>query len=246
VATPPPISPEPSARPTSTAWLAALLTASSLVLPILLDTTGRAARRPPQAPPSPRVLLLRTDADVLGAWRARELRGRTVVHAGRFLHFVDDRVRSLTSELLARPGTGRLLDDRLAAASGPRDYLAVAASLGIARRIHYVSPRRALTERLDVLAPGGVPDLPLRIDVQSFPRYLDGRLPPVGEPVLLDVNASWFDEEEGATLLEAIGAAGLRVELATLSLAEDGPDVSPGARDALRDFARRLEGVLPR
>ncbi len=130
-------------------------------------------------------------------------------------------------------------DDLLAARAAPANYLFVSASTGIARRLFYVSPPRSLRERLAAL--GATPAaLPMRIDAEAIQRTLDGSPPVLDEPVLLDVDASWFDEGTGAELLERMAAAGLQIELVTLSLADDAADVSPTAREALRAFAEAL------
>jgi hypothetical protein len=207
------------------------------------EVTGTApdARRP-------RVLLLGTDREVVRTWAASGLRGRTVVHAGRFLHYIDDEIVELTAGVLTRPGTGRALDESLDARASPRNYLAVASATGVARRIFYVSPPRALDQRLASLGMTREA-LPLRIDAGPAPRVLDGTFPSLEEPVLLDIDASWFDESDGDALLRALSSRGLKIELATLPLAEDADDVSPSARQALQAFApllaERVRDVWP-
>lgn len=220
--------------------------AGCVAVALALDAAGRSARAPPaRARASAEVLVVETDAEIPRAWRARGLEGRTVVHAGRFLHFVEDEVRRLTAATLTGPGTGAALDDLLLARAGPRDYLAVAASTGLTRRIFYVSPRGPLEERLAALdRPRDA--LPVRIDADATPRVIDAAAPALGERVVLDVNASWFDGGTAADLLAALGRAGLEVELATLSLARDAGDVSPAAREALRRFEPELAAALRR
>ena len=90
------------------------------------------------------------------------------------------------------------MDAALLAAAGPRNHLWVAAELGIARHVWFVSPPAALSARLATLDRARA-DLPIRIDAQAHPRELDGRAPVCDEAVLLDVNASWFDEGEPGT-----------------------------------------------
>src|SRR6266545_3636210 len=207
-----------------------------------LRAAGRASRtfRPaaPVGSSGPEVLLLRTNAAVARAWRSRGLRGRVVLHAGRFLHFVEDGAPA--QEAFAGAGSGRRIDSAVAAAAGPRSHLWVAAATGIARRVHYLIPPRALSERLATI-PAQPSALPLAVDDEAHPRTVDGAPPRLSEPVLLDVNASWFDEAEGTELLALLREAGTTTDLVTLSLGEGNDDVSDGARERLRAFAAMLD-----
>jgi len=175
---------------------------------------------------------------VAQAWRSRGLRGRIVLHAGRFLHFIEDGVP--VREAFAGTGSGRRMDAAFAAAAGPRSHLWVAAATGIARRVHYLIPPRALRERLATI-PAQPSALPLAVDDEAHPRTVDGAPPRLSEPVLLDVNASWFDEAEGTELLALLREAGTTTDLVTLSLGEGNDDVSDGARERLRAFAAMLD-----
>jgi hypothetical protein len=235
----------PAPATTRVALLAAAVAVCCAAVPISLDAIGRASRGPIRATAggTTEVFLSQTDAGVLGAWRSRGLRGRTVVHAGRYLHFVGEEEAQLLSRTLTVPGTGRKLDQLLEARAAPPNYLRVAVALRVARRLFFVSPPKALADRLGSLGLTAAA-LPLHIDVEATPRTLDGTPPQLEEPVLLDVDASWFDEADGHTLLAALRGSRLKIELATVSLAEDAEDVTPAARDAARGFATELAGAL--
>lgn len=232
----------------TTALLAAFVALASILVAVALQSVGRSSRRGPAMsggrPGAAEIVLARSDAEVVAAWRSRQLRGLTLVHAGRFLHFVEDDGVRLTRRTLTVPGTGAELDRLLAASAAPPNHLWVAASLGVVRRIFYVSPPRALEARLASLGVGPG-SLPIRVDAETFPRNLHRSPPRLDEPVLLDVNASWFDESDATALLGALRASGLAVALATISLAEDAEDVSPAARDAARAFAAELAARPP-
>ncbi|HET9555421.1 MAG TPA: hypothetical protein VFP50_20830 [Anaeromyxobacteraceae bacterium] len=223
--------------PARTAWLAAWLAACCVAVPVALQAGGLSLREPAGVGRrAPTVVVARTDAEVVAAWRARGYVGWTVVHAGRFLHFVDDEGSRLTRRTLTEAGTGPALDRLLEAAATPADYLWTAASLRVARRLFYVSPPGALRGRLAALGRAAEV-LPLRIDAAAIPRTLDALPPSLDEPVLLDVNASWFDDADAGALREALRRARLRCGLVIVSLAEDAADVSPAARSAARAFA---------
>jgi hypothetical protein len=223
---------------------AILVTAGALGVPVALSHRGSAARSPEPAVTG-RVEVVTTDTGVTGLWLGRGLKGRTVVHAGRFLHFVEPTGLPTPLDALRSPGTGLALDRRIAANVRAESYLWAAAELRIARRFFFVAPRPTLESRLEALGRSPA-ELPLRIDATAVPRTLDAVAPDLDEPVLLDINASWFDASDAADLRSALRDARLLVELATVSLAEDAPDVSPAARAAARAFAEELARVLPR
>jgi len=222
--------------------LAALLPLAALALGAL----GRSGRTVGPAGPVEAgrtgVLLVPRNADVAAAWAARGQRGRVVLHAGRFLHFVPADPAWLAGLTAAGPGTARAVDAAALAAADQRTYLWAAAEAGVARRIAYLVPPRTFARRLEAsaAAPGGA----TAAGPRDQPWLLRTAAPaaPGGEPVLLDVNASWFDEASGDELLRLLGEGGVRSDLVVLSLAEDAPVVTEGARAALRTFAARLAG----
>jgi hypothetical protein len=220
-------------------WTAAAAIASLAVIAALhFVGTGRRVAGPsaPIGSPAVRAVLVRTDADVLATWRAQGVQGRTMVHVGRFLHFVSEPGARTVVATLDAPGRAGALDDVLTRQSGPRDYLWVAGSTGVARRILYVEPGSAIDRRLSDLGFDRAA-LPFPISSRAFPRTLLAELPRVDEPVLLDVNASWFDEGTAEELLAMLRGSALRADLVTLSLAEDADDVTAAARDRMRAFA---------
>jgi hypothetical protein len=185
------------------------------------------------------ILLVRSGRAALAAWRERHEQGRILVHAGRFLHFVDDDRDQAMRETLTAPGHGRELDDQLFRLAGPSKYLWVAASTGIARQIVYVSPPEALDERLASLG-WSRSVLPASIPWEVFPRSLEASFPRIDEPVMLEICASWFDDARTRDPLAEILASGLHPDLIVVNLAEDAEDVSDHAREAARSLAAAL------
>ncbi len=223
--------------------LAAAVTAATVSCAFGLEAAGRFARvvgRAAAPGAGAEVLVIRTNADVVRTWRTRGLRGRVVLHFGRFLHFVEDEV--IPVEGMAAPGHGRAVDAALLTEAGPRNYLRIAAELDIARRVEFVSPPAALGARLSSIGRAQA-DLPLDIDDGPQARELDAAPPAVSEPVLVDVNASWFDEGDPTRLVAELRTARISSDLVTVSLAEDSADVSDRARERARAFARAIASV---
>ncbi len=238
---------DPVPTPTRRPGRAALLLAALLPLAALaLEAAARGARSggagAPVAAGRTEVVLLRRNAEVAALWAARGERGRAVLHAGRFLHFIPGDPAALAALTAGGVGTARAVDAAALAAADQRSYLWSAAEAGVARRLGYLVPERTFQRRLEATAaaPGGA----TAAGPRDAPWLLRTAAPwppvPAGEAVLLDVNASWFDEADGDALLERL--AGVRADLVTCSLAEDAPVVTAAARERLRAFAARLAG----
>lgn len=185
------------------------------------------------------ILLVRSGRAALHAWRERRVQGRILVHAGRFLHFVDDDRDAAMREALTATGRGKELDDLLERLAGPAKYLWVAASTGIVRQIVYVSPPEALDERLGKLGWTRAA-LPASIPWEVFPRTLEASFPRIDEQVILEICASWFDDPRATDPVGQILASGLHPDLIVVNLAEDAEDVSEPAREKARALAAAL------
>lgn len=206
-----------------------------------LEVVARAARRIGTAGVVPsshaEVVLARNGAEVLGLWRARGVGGRIVVHVGRFLHFVEpEQAAHLQQEVLTGVGTGRRLVADLAAMVRSENYLWTASETGVARTVLFTEPSASLLARASALDLALAEGEPLDLEYKAFPREAGTDLPRVGEPVLLDIGASYFDEGTGEALMDMLRRAGLRSDLVTLNLLEGNEDVSDSARARLRAF----------
>ncbi len=215
-------------------WILSVSAAVALALvgiALGLEAVGRSARvaGPARRAGDGRPLEVHLVADspaLYRLWRNAGVRGRTLVHVGRFLHFVPAQEED--------PTTGACVDVPIAGGEAKldsRNFLWVAGYAGIVRRIFYVVPPERFRK------PPGAWD---RVDVSGFERRVSSHLPELREPVLLDVHASYFESTDGGALREALRASGLDTDLVTLNLALDGSDVSEGARERLRAFARAL------
>ena len=222
---------------------AAAIVVAATVLAIGLEHLGRTSRRVRAAAPAlagtVEVVLARNGAEVLRAWRERGFTGRTVMHVGRFLHFVEPSgADHLQAELLTGPGQGPVLVEAFARQANDENYLWTAAETGVARRLLYVSPEGSLRLRAAELEEPF--DGSLDLELNGFTREATVTVPPVAEPVLLDVAASYFDEGSGEALFHMLEEAGIRADLVTLSLLEGSDGVTESARNRLRAFALAL------
>lgn len=179
---------------------------------------------------------------VLEEWRRRGVAGRTVLHVGAFLHSVPpDGLARTTAPLQAKAGEAAALRDAIRRSASDRSYLWAAVELGVARRVIFVEPRDRFVARAAELGrPAPRPGEPLDLGIRGLERVAWDRVPPLREPVLLDVAASWFEGEEPEALRAALASAGIRADVVTLNRMAADADVSSAARERLDGFGAGL------
>lgn len=179
---------------------------------------------------------------VLEEWRRIGVAGRTVLHVGAFLHSVPpDGLARTTAPLQAKAGVAAALRDAIRRSASDRSYLWAAVELGVARRIVFVEPRASLIARAEELElPAPAPGEPLDLGIRGLERVAYDRVPPLREPVLLDVAASWFEGEDPDSLRVALAAAGIRADVVTLNRMAADATVSSAARERLDAFGAGL------
>jgi hypothetical protein len=174
------------------------------------------------------VYTVKKTADVYSLWQEHQVRGRIVVHLGRFLHFMEE-----SSE--GPPQIATIAADHahfLIRQISYRDFLWAAFQTNIAREIYTVLPPVDFKERIGVT--------PQQNEFVTYefcsPRIFTMSLPPVAEPVLLNIDASYFASTDTAQLVNDLIKSGLKADIVTICLAEDNPDVTDLDRRKARDF----------
>ena len=173
-------------------------------------------------------------ADVYSLWQEHQVRGRIVVHLGRFLHFIE---AARFSE--GPPQIATVADDH---AHFPmrnisyRDFLWAAFQTDIAREIYTVLPPADFKEKIGATLRQN------KIVIYEFcsPRIFTTSLPSVAEPVLLNIDASFFASTDAAQLVNDLMKSGLKADIVTICLAEDNPDVTDPDRQKALDFIALL------
>jgi hypothetical protein len=220
--------------------------AATLVL-LHLEGTGKRRYLAPGAlsgGPVP-VAVAGDSRELFSLWKASGIWGRVLVHAGRYLHFVEPETEGLYKGLERFPIRTADIGEFYEAGVGNEGFIAVAMQVGVVREVYYVLSRSDYGERRDAVAGlAGVSVRPDRIvmDHWGSPRTLTPWLPAIAEPVVLNVDASYFAEGDGQGLLESIRRSGLRADVVTVNLARDNPEVDDAQREAAMAFASALSG----
>ena len=222
---------------------------------ICLDRAGLADRRQGKSFLLARerfpVYLVQKTGDVCALWEEKRVHGRMVVHLGKFLHFLKPEVPGLPGgarppmQLLPGTSYADILADDPTHYNGERadykSYLWVAFQSNMVRGIYNVIPPADFIKRFELTDAKAAQ---IDIDKHEFgsPRLATTKLPALAEPVLLNIDASYFASTEPAQLLATLLKSGLRSDVVSLCLAEDNPDVGAAERQRLRDFIGLLSG----
>ncbi len=239
----------PAARELRPAALALALLAGCVLSFRALAEIGRAGRV--HGEPRPAVAAgvaartVRTSADVYAVLRRDGGRGRVIVSASRYLQFEDDPGERFWRGQQSFPLRVGDLVPSFEREVGPRNRLWVAMRAGIAREIVHVVPPAVFPEKLaaaqeitnDVVSVGAHE---VTLHHWGSRRAITDAVPSVAEPVVLVVDASYFDLAAPEDLVRQLAAAATAADLVILDLAEDNPQVSARGRDALLAFAARI------
>lgn len=230
--------------------LCLILVSAFCVTLVSLDALGKSSRTfgpsLPLSEPTPRVQVVRSSAELHALWKASGLRGRELVHASRYLHFVEPVDEAEFSRRHVFPIRTFDLVAHYERGVGPGTLLWQAVQSGISRSVHHLLPRAELDVRLAGLDAGAVgvtlEGREILTHFNGTPRRIAETLPSIAEPVLLSVDASFFDAGSVSDLIGLLRGSTLSSDLITLCRSEDNPDVSDQARHRLDEFARALAG----
>jgi len=213
---------------------------ASLVLAVsalAVDRFGRSRRAPVRVdPPTARAVLVADSAAVARQWQAAGLRGRELVYASRFLHFVAPPESVETPGLEEFPYASRLDGG---GAVDHRNLLWVAVRRDVARRVEHLVPESVLREKAGEGAPTG----PLRTQEFGTPRSISDRVEGAPAGSTLGIDAALLTASDGPELAERLLAERNRFDVVVFNLAQDNPAVDDVAREALRGLAARWDGA---
>ncbi len=190
------------------------------------------------------VALVRRTTDVYAYWKEKGVKNRIVVHLGRFLHFVELDPYQGYKTVRKFPLRAESLLPEYEAKLSYLNFLWAAIETDIAREVYNVLPPAAFREKVAEIAQaegvwrrsGGT----YMTQYYGSLRVIAGDLPREREPVLLNVDASFFATTDPERFVTELRGSGLSVDIVTLCLSEDSPDVTPAERERLLKVADLL------
>jgi len=179
--------------------------------------------------------VVKRTVDTYALWKEKQVRGRIVVHLGKFLHFTESEPPGTT----LIPEVVNYHSHFSDAQTSYRDFLWVALQTNIAREIITVIPPEDFKERFGLDKSLSAPHDVVNHEYGSL-RTFTTRLPSTPEPVLLNIDASYFASTDAAQLMDSLLKSALQADMVTICLAEDNPDVTDPERKKLLEFVRLL------
>ena len=192
------------------------------------------------------VRIVKRTADVYATWKGEGVRNRIIVNLGRYLHFVEldsnQGFRTARHFPLRAESTRAEYEARISYLN----FLWAAIETDIAREVYNVLPPAAFQRKVGEIAQAeGVWRRSGDVYVAQYYgslRVLASRIPREREPVLLNIDASFLESADLERVVRELRGAGLVVDVVTLCLSEDSPDVTAQERSRLLDLARMLAG----
>lgn len=186
------------------------------------------------------VHMLNSSKEVYSLWKSRGFKGRVVLHLGEYLHFLQVNTSDVFKGVERFPVKTASLLMKYERELGKDNFLRVAMQGNIAREIINVLPPDVFREKLKAVRGQGGVYLEGDKIITHFlgsKRTLTDHIPAVKEPVLLNIDASYFSYSDAETLLTELRKSGIRTEMMSLCLSEDNPDVTDREREKLKNFA---------
>jgi hypothetical protein len=215
-----------------------LILIASVASLLLLNQAGISARKGTRTYSLARerfpAYLTKRTVDSYALWHEKGAQGRIVVHLGKYLHFMGSELPGTTQIPEIVKAHSHFSDRRISY----RDFLWVALQSNIAREIVTVIPPEEFRKRFGLTDAAPIKDV--TDHEYGSPRRFTTSLTSTSEPVLLNIDASYFASADAAKLLDLLQHSGLKADLVTLCLAEDNPDVTDPERQRLLEFARLL------
>jgi hypothetical protein len=185
------------------------------------------------------VYVVKTTGDINMLWEEKQVTGRIIVHLGKFLHYVAPKETdgSIKSRLQSVAMKARSYSH--SEVENYKSYLWFAFHENIGREIYNVMPRADYVNLFDFKETEIFQDKVIDYDFES-PRVITSALPSIQEPVLLNIDASFFGLADAGTLLTSLMKSGLKPDIITICLSEDNPDVTETERKQVTSFVQHL------
>lgn len=187
------------------------------------------------------VYILDKTTDIYRLWRKKSVRGRIVINVSKYLHFIDFDNKAV-NDLILKALTGKVeIRNEYEKDLNYKNLLLLAVEGNIARQVYHVLPSDVFREKVVQLKGGNAPVEAGEIvtNYKGSNRTMLSDIPQIKEPVILNIDASYFYSSDPSELAKELKSSGLKVDLMTFCLAKDNPEVTDAERERLMEFVRR-------
>lgn len=221
------------------------LIAAGLVAAFSLASSRATASRAPATGPDLEIVDANGTDQLHGAWRQERVHGAVLVDASATLRYAAVQYGQDVTVTPEYPVAVVDLADEMTKRLDRPNSLFVAAKTGMFRSIHHLMPRKTFAARVSLGRKLGLPGIAedgrsVKADHEGVPRRIAPDLPAIPEPVVLNVDASYFVDGDADELMKALQSARLDYRLITLDRAREDTQVTPAARKKMDAFEERL------
>lgn len=234
----------------SAAVVAVVVLVALLAVLVVLDRVGTSSRSAPAAAPAA-VVVVDDSRQLLDAWTSAGLRGVVLLDATRDTSFA-----WISPDSVPAPAVWPVAPVDLQGvyqAGVSRDNVVwVGSKTGILRSVHYLMTPADFEAKVSggraVGARGIAPDgQSVTANDEGYLRYLRASLPPkLGEPAVLNIDASYFIDGTPESLVAQLGDSLSDYRFVTVNRATDATDVPAPARLEADRMAEILRGRVSR
>lgn len=221
-------------KPLAIVSLAAIPLFTLCVL-LLMEATGVKVRKfiPTKDRGVIEISVIRSNAELYRYWKRLGIKGRVVVHAGRYLHFVPGKEGSSgyratdSYPVMIRTAS----DDEFEKSVTYANFLWAAVQTNMARKLYTLMPVDVFNLRF-----GSDADYPesrtgvIRDHDFGAPRIILTAAPEIKERVVLNIDASFLSSSNGRDVLEKLLGHEMKADVITFCLSGDSPDVTEDER----------------
>lgn len=190
------------------------------------------------------VHIMNKAVDVYSLWKEKGYRGRVVIHLGKYLHFVSMSRKEIDALMQRRLTMDFDIVNEYEKEVSYKNFLWLALEGNIARNVYNVLTPDVFAEKF---RPGGKENVSgergnkiILTNQFGSKRVISDHIPYIDEPVLLNIDASYFDSKEAEDIVGKLKKAGIKIDMITLCLSEENPEVSDMNRNHLKDLGARL------
>lgn len=186
--------------------------------------------------------VVNTSKELYDLYKSRKVHGRILIHLGKYLHALDIDTEKFISGIGPDADS---MDDLLSSFENDIFYgnvFWVASQGNIVRDLYFIQPHEMFIKRLNSIDERD-PDVIIKnkggviIHDWGARRTISDKMPEIKEPVLLNIDASVFEEIKPKELLLLLQNSSVKTDLVTLTLSQDNPEVSDRCREDLLLFA---------
>lgn len=188
-------------------------------------------------------VIVNKTTDVYYLWKTKGFKGRVVLNIGKFPHFSEVDSRFFYKIYRESEVSGRDIIKNYENELNYENFLRVAMEGNIAREVYNMLPPDAFKK---VSEDGLTREKSIKQTDDEIINHITGsklviarHVPPLKEPVLINVDASYFSSGTN-DLVRELRASNINSDLVTFCLSEDNPDVTDNERERLLEFARQF------